>query len=303
MIKRFFSPIPKLYTIKNYKTSKKHLEENSLTIIPSHNSLNLTLPTHRHKIYSDFLTSQHVEMVFSIGPAGTGKTFLACQEAINQLKKKQVEKIIITRPMVCNDEELGFLPGNIESKMDPWTRPIFDIFQQHFPISQLQKMTSERKIECSPLAYMRGRTFNNSFIIGDEMQNATDNQMKMFLTRLGKNSKMVVTGDIEQIDSAIGDNSGLFLFWERYLSKSRELLLNDGFFDNNLNHSLSAIDLLNNIINQNENPIFQKIKWVQFQKTDIQRNPLISQILEIFNSETPQNYTYFQFDNNKRKII
>jgi phosphate starvation-inducible protein PhoH len=139
-------------------------------------------------------------IVFAIGPAGTGKTLLAVQAAVKDFKEGKVEKIIVTRPAVSVDEDLGHLPGTLEEKMAPWTRPIFDVLRQYFFASEITQMIQEGVIEISPLAYMRGRTFKHSFIIADEMQNATPNQMKMLLTRLGEGSNMVVTGDLNQAD-------------------------------------------------------------------------------------------------------
>lgn len=152
-------------------------------------------------------------IVFAIGPAGTGKTLLAVQSAVKDFKEGKVEKIIVTRPAVSVDEDLGFLPGTLEEKMAPWTRPIFDVLREYFFAGEITQMISEGVIEISPLAYMRGRTFKNSFIIADEMQNATPNQMKMLLTRLGEGSNMVVTGDLAQADR-LKDN-GLVDFVEK----------------------------------------------------------------------------------------
>lgn len=139
-------------------------------------------------------------IIFATGPAGTGKTMLAVQWAIDQLKYGEATKIIITRPAVSVDEEHGFLPGDLNEKMAPWTRPIFDVFEEYYSTVEIAKMMDDGILEISPLAYMRGRTFKNSWIIADEMQNATPSQMKMLLTRLGENSKMVVTGDLQQAD-------------------------------------------------------------------------------------------------------
>ncbi len=139
-------------------------------------------------------------IVFGIGPAGTGKTLLACQAAVKSFIQNDVDKIIVTRPAVSADEDLGFLPGTLEEKMAPWTRPIFDVFREYFYAGEIEGMIREGVIEISPLAYMRGRTFKNAYIIADEMQNATPNQMKMLLTRIGSESKMVVTGDLAQAD-------------------------------------------------------------------------------------------------------
>lgn len=140
------------------------------------------------------------DIVFGIGPAGTGKTMLACQSAVKNFLEGNVDRIVVTRPAVSADEDLGFLPGTLEEKMAPWTRPIFDVFREHFYANEIENMIAEGVIEISPLAYMRGRTFKDSYIIADEMQNATPNQMKMLLTRIGTNSKMVVTGDLNQAD-------------------------------------------------------------------------------------------------------
>jgi phosphate starvation-inducible PhoH-like protein len=140
------------------------------------------------------------DIVFGIGPAGTGKTMLACQVAVKKFLEGEVDRIVVTRPAVSADEDLGFLPGTLEEKMAPWTRPIFDVFREYFYANEIEGMIQEGVIEISPLAYMRGRTFKDAYIIADEMQNATPNQMKMLLTRIGNNSKMVVTGDLAQAD-------------------------------------------------------------------------------------------------------
>jgi phosphate starvation-inducible PhoH-like protein len=149
-------------------------------------------------------------IIFAIGPAGTGKTMLAVQWAIDQLKYGSADKIIITRPAVSVDEEHGFLPGDLNQKMEPWTKPIMDVFAENYNAKEITNMIAEGVIETSPLAYMRGRTFKNAVIIADEMQNATPSQMKMLLTRLGIGSKMVVTGDLQQADRP--SNNGLLEF-------------------------------------------------------------------------------------------
>ena len=149
-------------------------------------------------------------IVFAIGPAGTGKTMLAVQWAIDQLKYGEADKIIITRPAVSVDEDHGFLPGTLQEKMEPWTKPIMDVFAENYSAREVENFVKEGVIETSPLAYMRGRTFKNAVIIADEMQNATPSQMKMLLTRLGLNSRMVVTGDLQQADRP--SNNGLLEF-------------------------------------------------------------------------------------------
>ena len=153
-------------------------------------------------------------ILFAIGPAGTGKTMLACQYAVKMLQEGVIEKIVITRPAVSVDEQHGFLPGTLQEKMEPWTKPIFDVFEEYFYSKEIELMVKEGVIEISPLAYMRGRTFKNSFIIADEMQNATPSQMKMLLTRLGQGSQMVVTGDLQQADRP--SSNGLLEFLGMY---------------------------------------------------------------------------------------
>ena len=150
--------------------------------------------------YLELLKNPRKYIVFAIGPAGTGKTMLGVQMAIKLYKEGVVGKIIITRPAVSVDEEHGFLPGTLNQKMEPWTRPIIDVFEEYYHPKEIAEMLEDGAIEISPLAYMRGRTFKNAFIIADEMQNATPSQMKMLLTRLGDNSRMVVTGDLNQAD-------------------------------------------------------------------------------------------------------
>lgn len=186
-------------------------------------------------------------MIFAIGPAGTGKTLLATQTAVKLLKEKQIEKIIVTRPAVSVDEQHGFLPGTLEKKMEPWTRPIFDVFAEYYYAKEIQNMLLEGVIEVSPLAYMRGRTFKNSFVLADEMQNATPNQMKMLLTRIGENSRMVITGDLKQADRL--DDNGLIEFIR---------LLEESDF------SRKYVDI------------------VSFGQKDIERHPAVKEILEIY---------------------
>ena len=148
-------------------------------------------------------------IVFGVGPAGTGKTYLAVCLAVMAYKQKQTEKIILTRPAVEAGEKLGFLPGDLQNKVDPYLRPLYDALSEMFGYETYQKLIEKGVIEIAPLAYMRGRTLSNSFIILDEAQNTTKEQMKMFLTRLGENSKMVITGDVTQIDLPEGKKSGL----------------------------------------------------------------------------------------------
>ena len=188
------------------------------------------------------------DIVFGIGPAGTGKTLLAVQVAVKLFKEGTIDKIIVTRPAVSVDEDLGFLPGTLEEKMAPWTRPIFDVLKEYFNAAEITGMIQEGIIEISPLAYMRGRTFKNSFILADEMQNATPNQMKMLLTRLGEGSMMAVTGDLNQADR-LKDN-GLIDF-TKLLENSNQ----------------SCLDV------------------VQFDQGDIERHAAVKAVLQVYGDE------------------
>lgn len=149
------------------------------------------------------------DLVFALGPAGTGKTYISVALAVRALKNKQVKKLIITRPAVEAGENLGFLPGDLKEKIDPYLRPIYDALNDMIPYEKLQYYMEREIIEIAPLAYMRGRTLNNAFILLDEAQNTTPMQMKMFLTRMGPESKMIVTGDTSQIDLPRNQRSGL----------------------------------------------------------------------------------------------
>lgn len=166
-------------------------QKNTVQILPRNKS---------QETYILNLLDDTKDIVFGVGPAGTGKTLLAVQVAVKKFKEGSIDKIIVTRPAVSVDEDLGFLPGTLEQKMAPWTRPIFDVLREYFQAREIEGMIEEGILEIAPLAYMRGRTFKNSFIIADEMQNATQNQMKMLLTRLGQGSQMAVTGDLAQAD-------------------------------------------------------------------------------------------------------
>jgi len=173
----------------------------------THRGKPLRPKTKGQKRYVD--TIRRNDMVFGIGPAGTGKTYLACAIAANALKNKEVERIILARPAVEAGESLGFLPGDLQDKVDPYLRPLYDAIFEIVGQETAARLKETGVIEVVPLAYMRGRTLDNSFIILDEAQNTTREQMKMFLTRMGFNSKVVVTGDITQIDLPKGAGSGL----------------------------------------------------------------------------------------------
>ena len=149
------------------------------------------------------------DLIFVIGPAGTGKTYVSVALGVKALKEKTIKKIIITRPVVEAGENLGFLPGDLQDKIDPYLKPIYDALEDMIPVQKMKKFIDNKTIEIAPLAYMRGRTLKNAFILLDEAQNTTISQLKMFLTRLGENSKMIVTGDVSQVDLRKNQKSGL----------------------------------------------------------------------------------------------
>jgi len=159
---------------------------------------------------SYFQALNNYELVFGLGPAGTGKSYLAVAKGIDMLKKGLIEKIILTRPAVEAGERLGFLPGDMKEKIDPYLRPIYDALYDMIPSDRVEKKIQSGEIEIAPLAFMRGRTFNNAFVIVDEAQNTTSVQMKMVLTRIGEGSRMVINGDLSQIDLPSGQVSGLY---------------------------------------------------------------------------------------------
>ena len=214
---------------------------------------NIYLPkTLNQQKYVEYMKNRNVSVVFGVGPAGSGKTLFACSSAIQELKQGHVDRIIITRPIFSVDEELGFLPGSIEQKMNPWTRPIFDIFSEFLSLSEMKYMVDNGVIEISPLAFMRGRTFKRCFIIADEMQNSSPKQMKMLLTRLGDDSRMVITGDLKQSDRS--NDNGLYDFIHR-------------------------LQMFQTESSSNSN---SSIQYVELNDNDIQRSAVVSNILKIY---------------------
>lgn len=181
-------------------------------------------------------------IVIGTGPAGTGKTMLACQIGIEHIQTSFRGKVILTRPIVAADEDMGYLPGDMDKKMEPWTKPMFDIFEKYLSINQM-----DRCIDIEPLGYMRGRTFDNTVIIADEMQNSTPNQMKMLLTRIGYNTKLIITGDLEQSD--LGEENGLAF----------------------LTYKLHGLD-------------YDYIKHVEMDDRDIVRHPAVNEVLKVLNA-------------------
>jgi len=229
--------------IKNQNTESQNIEH----------MFSITYKTPNQAKYISSLEDDSTKLLLVNGPAGTGKTFFACLKSINHLKLNKIDKIVITRPLVTVEEEIGFLPGSIIKKMDPWTKPIFDIFLEFYSVKELETMIHNNIIEICPLAFMRGRTFKNTFIIADEMQNSSPNQMKMITTRLGENCKMVVTGDIKQSD--LQNNNGF-----------SEIIQKINLF-NKYNTSNNLVDI---------------IKIVELINEDIQRSQITKHILDIY---------------------
>lgn len=196
---------------RNRREFQAQAIENNVVSLSSYytkkRQVHLLPKTLNQETYINLLTDPAKLIVFATGPAGTGKTMLAMLAGIKALKEGEITKIVLTRPAVgVDDERHGFLPGDLNQKMEPWTRPLFDVLSEYYDKKDIVRMLDEQIIEISPLAFMRGRTFKNSWIIADEMQNATPNQMKMLLTRLGEGSKMIVTGDTKQADRKDPDN-------------------------------------------------------------------------------------------------
>jgi len=196
------------------RTSSRHLAavetNNTLSFnqyVQQRKTVHLIPKSLNQETYIELLTDETKHIVFATGPAGTGKTMLAMLAGIKAFKEGSVSKIILTRPAVgVDDEKHGFLPGNITAKMEPWTRPLFDVMQEYYSTKDIARMIDENTIEIAPLAFMRGRTFKEAWVVADEMQNATPGQIKMLLTRLGEGSKIVVTGDTRQADRSDNDN-------------------------------------------------------------------------------------------------
>ncbi|MBI3922654.1 MAG: PhoH family protein [Armatimonadetes bacterium] len=198
------------YIVDQTRTGNESVEARSIfgdVILVSDRGKKICPKTEGQKRYVEAVRG--ADLVFSIGPAGTGKTYLAMAMAVAALKAKTIARVILTRPAVEAGERLGFLPGDIQEKVDPYLRPLYDALYDMLDADKSQRYIERRIIEVAPLAYMRGRTLNDSFIILDEAQNTTAAQMKMFLTRMGFGSKVVVTGDVTQIDLPKGTNSGL----------------------------------------------------------------------------------------------
>jgi len=227
--------------IKNMKKNKKNNHSSEISIKTPKKKI-WSRTNGQTKLIKEILNKK---ILFVIGPAGTGKTFIAVSHAVSMLTSGLVDKIVISRPAVEAGEKLGFLPGDLKEKIDPYLRPIYDSLDENLPKDKVMTLIENQKIEIAPIAYLRGRTLNNSYIILDEAQNTSPIQMKMFLTRLGENSKMVITGDITQIDLPSKNKSGL----------------------------IDAIDNLKKI---------KDISFVYLTEKDVVRHPLVQKIVKAY---------------------
>ena len=201
------------------------------------------------KYYNRLLSDWSRTIILALGPAGTGKTYLAVHHAIQALQNKDIEKIVITRPAVTVEEDHGFLPGSIVDKMMPWMKPIIDVLTEYWSPKHVQYMMENEIVEIAPLAYMRGRTFKNAWIIADEMQNSTPEQMKMVLTRIGDNSRMTITGDLDQHDRGYENNGLADFVWK---------------------------------VGKPQDKVVTK---VEFEYRDIERHPAVSRVLNIYGDD------------------
>jgi len=214
-----------------------------------------TPKTRSQEIYTSMLRSKVKKIILATGPAGTGKTLFATEFGVRYFLQGTYDKLIFTRPSVSVDEDLGYLPGTMEEKMAPWIRPIYDILHQFISPREVQALIEEKVIEIAPLGFMRGRTFKNAWIVADEMQNSTIAQMKMLLTRLGENSRLVITGDLDQYDRA-NERNGLEDFLDKFRGKRSSSI---GSFE--------------------------------FDNSDIQREEVVKEILDIYGQERiPEGY-------------
>jgi len=221
------------------------------------------MPTFNQQQYINTLLNKNTNMILGIGPAGTGKTLFACICAANAYESDQVEKIIITRPIVPVEEEIGYLPGSMDDKMNPWIEPMMDVFRIYFGTKQAESLRKRNIIEICPIGYMRGRTFHNAYVIADEMQNSSPKQMFMVATRMGNGSKLVVNGDLEQSDLPPGTESGLEEFQNKFI----------------LHH---------NTLKSAEKR-HSKIKLVNLNESDIKRSELTQSVVDLYHTDSSRN--------------
>jgi phosphate starvation-inducible PhoH-like protein len=247
------------YTKKNY--------ENFVYLSPKERAIfekKFTTPKNTHQeMYCKLLKTKSKKIIIANGPAGTGKTMFATEFGVRYFLTDTYEKLIFTRPSVSVDEDLGFLPGTLEEKMAPWVRPIYDILYNFLSPKEVQQLMEDKIIEIAPLGYMRGRTFKNAWIVADEMQNSTISQMKMLLTRLGENTRLVVTGDLQQFDRTFEQN-GLDDFLQKlHYKKEMEIHNENENKENNEKKEASIVSF-------------------EFKRGDILREEVVKEVLDIY---------------------
>lgn len=239
----FFEPEPTVSRAKDYYENYENFSAREKQKFDA----KFTTPKNVHqREYAEALKNRDKKIVVCTGPAGTGKTLFATEFGVRQFLTGGIEKLIFTRPSVSVDEDLGYLPGSLEDKMAPWIRPIYDILYGFLSPAEVTKLIEEKDIEIAPLGYMRGRTFKNAWIVADEMQNSTISQMKMLLTRLGENSRLVVTGDLEQFDR------------------------------------IDALNGLDDFLSKLKGKRSDSISSFEFDRQDIQREDVVKEVLEIY---------------------
>ena len=280
--KRFVQDEPKNTVKKEPKTGKKTgLQNNPVEQVKTQTKERipesaLTLPrTPTQEVYVQNLKNPARRIVIATGPAGTGKTVFACEYGLHLFFKGVFDKIIFTRPLVSVDEEFGFLPGTMEEKMAPWVRPIYDVLVQYISAKEIQLLMDEKTIEIIPLGFMRGRTFKRTWIVADEMQNSTANQMKMLLTRIGQGSKMILTGDLQQCDHTTKHHY-------KYGGNRVEPLLNG--LEDFLKRFYQKKEKKETVVEETEKPdeFNGRIVHYEFALSDIQREQVVKDVLNIY---------------------
>jgi len=262
LMNEYFAEIEREQLITNQRNiyeNMQHLSKNEKNNFEN----KFTRPKNPHQEeYVAHLKNKTRKIIVATGPAGTGKTLFATEFGVKNFLLGTYEKLIFTRPSVSVDEELGFLPGTLEEKMAPWVRPIYDVLYNFVTPKEVTALMEDKVIEIAPLGYMRGRTFKNCWIVADEMQNSTISQMKMLLTRLGENSRLVITGDLEQFDR-INELNGLDDFLNKFKGKRSS--------------SISSFE---------------------FSRSDIQREEVVKEVLDIYSGDIPSTYELEETDEN-----
>jgi phosphate starvation-inducible PhoH-like protein len=262
LMNEYFSEIEREQLITNQRKiyeNMQHLSKNEKNNFEN----KFTKPKNPHQEeYVAHLKNKTKKIIVATGPAGTGKTLFATEYGVKNFLLGTYDKLIFTRPSVSVDEELGFLPGTLEEKMAPWVRPIYDVLYNFITPKEVVALMEDKVIEIAPLGYMRGRTFKNCWIVADEMQNSTISQMKMLLTRLGENSRLVITGDLEQFDR-INELNGLDDFLNKFKGKRSS--------------SISSFE---------------------FSRNDIQREEVVKEVLDIYSGDIPCTYELDKTDEN-----